>query len=285
MNVRHLSACLLLAGATLMAQAGPHFEVASIRPSADQGTAVNAGLRITNNQVRVVDLSLRNYIAIAYQLMPSQVIAPDWTTQLRFDVSGNLPDGAARDQVPAMLQALLADRFQMKAHRETREFPVYALTVAKGGLAITGKPVDPNAPPPAAIVASGTGSGAGVSINVGESTFSLVPNRVDVKKSTMPQLAEALTRFTDRTVIDATSLKEQFDFGFEVTPEDYQLVLMRAGINAGVSLPPQVNRMLDAAPQNPLGPYFEKLGLALDSRRAPLDVVVVDSMLKAPTEN
>jgi len=277
--------CLVLAGAALVAQSEPRFEVSSIRASTDQGTAVNAGLRITNNQVRVVDLSLRNYIAIAYQTKPSQVLSPEWTSQLRFDISSNLPAGATRDQVPAMLRSLLEDRFQLKAHRETRDLPVYALTVARGGLKITGTPVDANAAPPAALEAGGRGSGAGVTINVGESTFAVVANRVEVKKSTMAQVAESLTRFTDRTVIDATSVSEQFDFGFDLSQEDYQFVLMRAGVNAGVSLPPQLNRLLDASPPNPLGAYFEKVGLSLEPRRAPLGVVVVESMLKTPTEN
>jgi uncharacterized protein (TIGR03435 family) len=277
--------CSVLVGATLFAQA-PQFDVASIRASADQGNAVNAGLRITGTQVRIVSLSLKDYVALAYRMRPAQVVVPEWAAQLRFDVSANLPDGAARDQDPAMLQSLLEQRFQMKVHRETREFPVYAITVAKSGLKISGTPIDPSAPPPSAIIAGGSGSGAGVVINLGgESTFSLADNKVEVRKLTMAQLADAVTRFTDRAVIDATSLPDRYDFTLDLTPEDYQFVLMRAGANAGVTLPPQALRLLDAGPSNALGPYFEKVGLALESRRAPLEVVVVDSALKTPIEN
>ena len=98
--------------ATLAAQSSPRFDVASIKSSAEQGTADAVGLRITGSQVRITSLSLRDYIAMAYSTRPAQVIVADWAAQERFDIAGNLPDGASRDQVPAMLQALLADRFR-----------------------------------------------------------------------------------------------------------------------------------------------------------------------------
>lgn len=278
------ASCLLLAGVIVVAQSSPRFEVAAVRAASDQGDQVNAGLRITDNQVRVTGLSLQNYIAMAYRVKPSQVLAPEWASQLRFDVTANLPAGASREQVPEMLQALLADRFQLKVRRDNREFPVYMLSVAKSGLKITGTPVDA-APVAAAVVASGNGSAAGVTIAVGDSVFTLAANKVDVRKMTMARLAESLTRFTDRTVVDATSLTDRYDFSLDLTPEDYQLVLIRAGVNGGVSLPPQALRFLDVSPPNPLGPYFEKVGLTLESGRAPLEVLVVDSALKTPLEN
>jgi uncharacterized protein (TIGR03435 family) len=277
------AATVAVLSAAAFAQSGPRFDVASVKPTAEQGP-INVGLRITGAQVRIVSLSLKDYVGVAYQVKPSQVIAPEWAAQLRFDISGNIPADASRDDVPQMLQALLAERFQLKAHREMREFPVYALTVGKGGLKITGTPIDPSEPPKA-ITAAATGSGSGVRLNLGGGSFALAGNRLEVTDLTMAQIAEAMTRFVDRTIIDATSLPERYSFTLDLTPEDYQATLMRTAVNNGVNLPPQALRLLDAGPQNPLGPYLEKPGLSLEPRRAPLDVVVIDSALKTPTEN
>jgi uncharacterized protein (TIGR03435 family) len=222
---------------------------------------------------------------MAYDLEPPQVIAPEWTGQVRFDISANLPADGTREQIPQMLQGLLAERFQLKVHKESREFPIYALTVSKGGLKMKGTPVDPNAPQPAAIEASGGGSGAGIVINLGQGTFTLASNKLEVKNLTMADLAGALTRFAERKTIDATGITDRFAFSLDLSQEDYQFALMRAAINNGVVLPPQAMRFLDAAPSNVLGQYIAKTGLELEERRAPLDVVVVDSVAREPKAN
>jgi uncharacterized protein (TIGR03435 family) len=270
------------------AQKTPEFEVASIRPTAGSGrldAAASVGLRITGSQVRISGLSLKDYISMAYDLEPPQVVAPEWVAQQRFDISANIPADGTREQIPQMLQALLADRFELKAHKESREFPIYALTVSKGGLKVKGTPVDPSAAQPAAIEASGGGSGAGIVINLGPGTFSLASNKLEVKNLTMADLATALTRFSERKTVDATGNPDRFDFSLDLSQEDYQFALMRAAINNGVVLPPQAMRFLDAAPSNVLGQYLAKTGLELEERRAPLDVVIVDSVLREPTAN
>ena len=62
-----------------------------------------------------------------------QVVGPDWISTDRFNIHATLPAGAARDQVPEMLQTLLEQRFQLKMHRGSKEFPVYAIVLAKDG--------------------------------------------------------------------------------------------------------------------------------------------------------
>jgi uncharacterized protein (TIGR03435 family) len=279
----------LLFGVThgLAQNAAPQFEVASIRPTAEATNPMSAavGLRITGTQMRISGLSLRDYVGMAYSLDPPQVIAPEWTTQERFDIAANLPAGSTREQIPQMLQALLADRFQLKVHTETREFPIYALAVGKDGLKITGTPVDPNAAPPAAIEAGGGGSNAGVVINLGGGSFTLAGNRLEVRQLTLANLAIALSRFAERKTVDATGITDRFDFGLDLSPEDYQFAMMRVAVNNGIVLPPQARRYLDTAPSNVLGQYLARVGLELQERRAPLDVVVVDSAARAPIEN
>jgi uncharacterized protein (TIGR03435 family) len=273
-----------------VAQKLPEFEVASIKPTPEGnipgvGAAAAVGLRITGSNVRISGLSLKDYIGMAYSLEPPQVMAPEWAAQLRFDIAGNLPADGTREQIPQMLQALLADRFQLKVHKESREFPIFALVVGKGGLKIKGTPVDPNAPRPATVEAGGGGSAAGIVINLGQGTFTLASNKLEVKNLTMADLARALTRFAERKTIDATGNTDRFDFSLDLAQEDYQFALMRAAVNNGVVLPPQALRLLDSAPSNVLGQYIAKTGLELEERKAPLDVVVVDSVTREPKAN
>src|SRR5579863_7894040 len=114
----------------------PEFEVASIKPSGPflSGSGrVNLGLHIDGAQVTGSFFSLKDYIGIAYRVRDYQISGPDWMASERFTISAKLPAGAPREKVPEMMQALLADRFQLKTHRDSKEFPVYALTVGKSG--------------------------------------------------------------------------------------------------------------------------------------------------------
>src|SRR5258708_7908061 len=107
------------AAAAAFAQPSPRleFEVASIRPAAaiPEGTGV-AGLHMDGAQVRVTYLSLKDYLAMAYQVKLYQVSGPDWLGSERFDIVATLPAGVAPAKIPEMFQALLAERFQVKIH-------------------------------------------------------------------------------------------------------------------------------------------------------------------------
>jgi uncharacterized protein (TIGR03435 family) len=285
---RSIIAMLVLSSSIAFAQSQPEFEVASIRPSAEEANQVNVGLRITGSEIRVAHLTIRDYIGMAYRVKPNQIVGPEWMTQQRFDIAAKIPDGVAPARIPEMMQALLASRFQMKTHREMKEFNVYALTVAKGGLRI--KEAEALPPPPSdkpqPFTVAATGSGAGVAVDLGDgSSFSLGNNKLELRRITMAAMAETLTRFVDRPVLDMTDVKGRYDVTLDVTPEDYTALMIRSAINAGVVLPPQALRLLDNAPGNPLAPALQQSGLALEPRKAPLDVIVVDSSLKAPTEN
>src|SRR5437762_5312513 len=123
-------AAIIFASIFVSAQAPLEFEVASIRPAPQQIRGVNVGLHIDGAQVRGTSLPLRDYIGLAYRMKLNQISGPDWLTSQRFDIAAKLPDGASQDQFRDMLQTLLTDRFQMKTHRETKEFNVYVLGVS-----------------------------------------------------------------------------------------------------------------------------------------------------------
>jgi len=271
------------------AQTTPAFEVASVRPSSGQVSPASAGVHIDGSQVRIVGLPLKLYVGMAYGLKPQQIVGPDWLGQPRFDIAAKIPDGASAAQLPQMFQALLADRFQMKSHRETKEFAVFALTVLKDGLklqpsAAAAADAPSDKPPAVTVTAGANASGSGADLG-GGSSFTLGNNRIEIRKMTMMQIAELLTRLSDRPVIDVTGTTGAYDLSLELTPEDFIGVQIRGGVNNGALIAAPALRLLDNAAADPFTSALQKSGLALESRKAPLDVLVIDSIQKTPTDN
>lgn len=264
------------------------FEVASVRPSSREvRDGVVLGLRMDGAQARIGALTLRDYIAMAYRVKAYQVVGPDWISSERFDVNAKLPAGSTADQIPRMLQALLEERFALTFHREPRDMPVYALNIGKPPLKLKESPVDPDATttPKGAVNISASGSAAGVAVDLGNgSSYTFASGKFEAKKISGRMLADVLERYTDRPILDRTELQGTYDFSFDITPEDYQSMLIRAAVNSGVFLPPQVLRIMDNG-GNPLPDALSQLGLRLDSARAPVDLLVVDQARRTPTDN
>jgi uncharacterized protein (TIGR03435 family) len=292
MNSMYKTLLVIVSAATAFAQTAPRpeFEVATIRPSAaTPQDGVTAGVRIDGAQVRCAFLTLKDYIGIAYRVKLYQVSGPDWIASDRFDIAGTVPAGIPTTQFPEMLKSLLEDRFQVKIHRDKKDFPVYVLEVARGGLRMRESAPDANAAnadSKAPINITGGGSAQGVSVNLGRgSSYTFSNNKFEAKRLNMPALAGSLERFLDRPIVDMTDLNGSYDFSLDVTPEDYRSMLIRAAVTAGVSLPPEALRLLDGASVPSLFDAMQKLGLKLDARKAPLDLLVIDAALKTPTDN
>jgi uncharacterized protein (TIGR03435 family) len=268
----------------------PEFEVATIRPSAQTSQdGVTAGFRIDGAQIHAAYLTLKDYIGVAYRVKLYQISGPDWIGSDRFDIAATLPAGVPTSQVPEMMQRLIEERFQVKMHRDKKDFPVYVLEVAKGGLKMPESAPDldaANADAKAPLNITGGGSAQGVSVNLGRgSSYTFSNNKFEAKRLTMAALAASLERFMDRPIVDMTDLKASYDLALDVTPEDYQAMLIRAAVTAGVVMPPQALRFLDGASVPSLFEAMQKLGLKLDARKAPLDLLVIDEARKTPTEN
>ena len=288
-----LTGAFLVSSLGIFAQTA-QFEVASVRPSAPPGAEhMNVGVHIDGARVSCTALNLKDYISAAYKLKIYQIQGPDYMGSERFDVNAKLPAGATEAQVPDMLKALLADRFKMTSHMDTKDFPVYALVVAKGGLKMKESPPDPDAPsepgekpkPPATNV-SGTGGRGGVHLDYGHgSFFTMADNKFIARKLPIASFVEVLARFEDKPVVDMTGLTGSYDFDLEFTPEDYMAMLIRSAIAAGVTMPPEALRMLSGSSGDSLLNALERLGLKLETRKAPIQVLVVDHIEKAPTEN
>ena len=290
----YLIVWLLLSSAVGFAQTA-QFEVASVRPSAPPGPErMDVGVHIDGQQVRVTALNLKDYISAAYRVKLYQIEGPDFMGSERFDITGKVPAGASSDQVPEMLKALLADRFKLKTHTEKKDFPVYAIVVAKGGLKMKeSSPPDPDSdagpgekPKGPAVNVSGGGGRGGVHIEYGHgSFFTMADNKFIARKLPMSSFVEVLARFEDKPVVDQTGLTGSYDFDLDFTQEDYMAMLIRSAIAAGVTMPPEALRMLSGSSGDSLLNALDKLGLKLENRKSPLDMLVVDHLEKAPTEN
>jgi uncharacterized protein (TIGR03435 family) len=268
----------------------PEFEVASIRATTQLPSQVNVGVHVDGAQVNITCLTLKDYIRIAYDVKEFQVIGPDWLASERFDISAKLPSAPVRGQIATMLKTLLEDRFDLKTHPENKEFPVYALVPAKGGIKLKESPAetatDGADPARSAVNISASGGAQGVNINFGKgSYFSFADNKIEARKIDMQRFADTLARFVDKPLVDATEAKGVYDVTLNFTEDDYRAMLIRSALNAGVVLPPQALRLLENGSGDSLGAALQTVGLKLESRKAPLPVVVVDRIEKAPTAN
>ena len=283
--IRTFVICLLVC-ALSFAQARKEFEVASIKPATDRPlNQVVVGVKIDGSQARISYLSLKDYIGTAFRVRANQIVGPDWLASQRFDIVAKIPEGASQTDVPEMLQTLLMDRFQMKMHREMREFPVYALKVASTGLKLTETgPGDPTSNGLVDIAAGGNANGIGINFG-GGSSISMGSNTLEIKKLTMRIIADSLTRFLDRPVVDATNLKGAYDLTIDLTPEDRMSLMIRSAVNAGMTLPPQALAMMDNASNASIFEGVKKAGLTMEPQRSPLEVLVIDQIEKTPTEN
>jgi bla regulator protein blaR1 len=263
--------------AVLSAQlpASPAFEVASIKPnkSGDPNGSTNFQ---TGGRYTARNMAVRALIREAYRLQGFQIVGgPDWIASDRFDILAkaesdlpNSPDGPPQTMF-LMLRRLLAERFKLAVHNETRELPVYALVMARSdekmGPQLRQPAIDcstfdfRNSPtPPPGGFCGGIQSG---------------PGRFIGKGATMRQLALNLSPRVARIVIDKTGLNRAFDFDLEWT-----------------SLPVTSDAPATAGPAPAdLGPSIftalqEQLGLKLDSQKGPVEVLVIDRV-EHPTED
>jgi uncharacterized protein (TIGR03435 family) len=281
----------ILLNGPLLAQS-PQFDVASVRPFVPAPGQVAAGLHFDGAQVRGVGLSLRDYLATAYRTKATLISGPDWTATERYNITATLPDGSSKAQVPEMLQALLADRFEVKLHNEKKEYPIFAMVLAKGPPKLKELPPDPNEdkvndePVGMANVATIAAVGNGVSVQYARgASITVGNNRIEVTKLPLWVFCRNLERYSDRQIIDMTGLTGAYTFVVDVMPEDFMAMMMRSAVLRGANLPAEAQKLLDTSPPSAIGDALEQVGLKLEQRRAPLDILVIDSALKTPTAN
>lgn len=289
------------------------FEVASIKPSEPQPMGMIRVMASTDaGMARFSGLSLQDLIRRAYRVKDFQIVGPDWLNSARFDIVAKLPAGAKEDQVPEMLQALLADRFNMTLHRDTKEHAIYALVVGKDGAKLKESDVQTrDAAPPQGTPGGGAPPAAGaVDRNVstsrqlgpgekgmappspngpapkGAMMISMGPEGLHLKANAiqMSGFADMLSRFTERPVIDMTNIQGKYDFDMAFAPETIN-GMPRPPMPPGAGGDRPAGAESTAEPAPSIFEAVQKYGLKLEPRKAPMEVLTIDHIEKTPTEN
>jgi uncharacterized protein (TIGR03435 family) len=245
---------------------------------------------------------MRAVLLDAFHVERFQLAAPDWAENARVEIEATLPPGHTRRDVPAMLQALLRERFGLVSHLEPRPLDVYELSVDKDGVTMAAvSPVEElsaeqqrdRSTDPRILVSetvdgriSNTIISLGLQTTTATSRYAISGNErrtrvLDAERMSMRDLASMLTPIVDQPVIDKTGLTGLYQFTVEL-PQSAEAIrrLLALGITTTVQGTPLTE---------PTGvsvfKAMESLGLRLERRRSPIDVVVIDKLNPAPTPN
>jgi len=221
--------------------AHPVFEIAAIKPS-DPNESTN-GFRADGRHIFIMNQTLMKMVTFAYGVQQSQVIGrPEWASTVRYDIDG-VPDvegGPNIKQLQEMIQKLMSDRFGLVFHRETRELPVYAISVTRGGAKLTSA-ADPNG------VSGESGLQHGTELTM------------RFTNSSIADFALNMQLVVDRPILDRTALAGTYDFKLRYTVDE--------------------TRVTDPnAPPGLFTAIQEQLGLKLEAVKAPTQVLVIDAV-------
>jgi len=233
------------------------FEVASIKPNntGDRGSSSNTN----KGEMTLHNVTLKQLVQRAYGVEDYSTSAPEWLSDVHFDIMAKMPDtfAAASDnkarlaQFQTMMQTMLKERFKIEVHHEPKTVAGFVLVVAKGGLKVTPEPE--------------TDGRSGTSQNNGH---------LKVTRIKMEDFAVWVTRQVGRPVVDKTDVAGAYSFEFDFAQEERSLQTDPA-------------KAAESAPQGPTiyTVLQEQIGLRLQSQKVPVDVVVVDHIERVPTEN
>jgi uncharacterized protein (TIGR03435 family) len=237
------------------------FETASVKLSKEclYDTSIGPG------GVALKGVPLKPILVHAFKIAADRISGPSWLETVCFDVIAKLPEGAKTDQVPIMLQALLANRFQLRAHKESRMGTEYALVIDKGGPKLKESTESADfmrGRAPAALAIRRDGAG--------------------VKgPMTMDMLARTLSRAGYGPVVDATGLNGKYEIDLTWAPEPAFGSRGQSASATELGLP-----VVGQAPTVDLfSAVRQSLGLRLEPRKTPIDFLVVDHVERVPTEN
>lgn len=339
-----LIATVFLSGAMVWGQGTPAggtpaktFDVATVRVSAPLNTAKlmaqmqagqmpNFGAHLDGLRAEYNYMTMQQLIVFAYKVKPYQIVGPDWLTTEHYDITARLPEGSSKDDAPEMLKTLLADRFKLTAHMESKDLAVYALVVGKDGPKLKDSPENPpldeNAPlkpgemkqdlPDGPAIITGSPTSGQATVNMGErGVFTEKVNMqsqtiaIDGKGVAMPGFVDMVNQIMQiggpgsKLVVDQTGLKGHYEVSLELSIADLVAAARRNGMDMAPPPPPAApgslpDRAAGSASEasDPGGGggstvthSLEKLGLRLESSKAPVEQLIIDHADKTPTEN
>ena len=245
------------------AATAPAFDVASVKPD-KVGTNEGPGrgreeVNHTPDSLNMQNVRLSSCIKWAYGVNDYQISGPDWLNSERYDVIAKSAAPVPDAQLRLMLQALLADRFKLAFHRQSKEIPVYALVLGKNGPKLHPSESD------------------------GESTTKGNKLSIEVKNTSMAQLADLLTNPLGRPVMDETGLKGRYDFTVDLAPYMAGDCISSpcASQSVGAQMAEHGPDMADVATRA----LRDQIGLSLESRKSQVEILVIDHAERIPTEN
>jgi uncharacterized protein (TIGR03435 family) len=252
----------------LIGQDQPKFETASVKRM-ERGIIHNsmgpATVILRGDPLKIVLME-------AFKVRAYQIVGPSWLDEECYEIVAKMPESATRDKIAAMLQALLVERFKLAAHKENLPRPVYALVVDHGGPKFKDANMNfrPMGPRP------------------GEMMFRAALDTQGFKGAmTMARLAQLLSGRLDRPVQDFTGLKGTYDIDLAWAPDPSIDRPFSAGsFTAATAALGDTGADLPAAPTATLFTAIrESLGLKLEPRKEPVEMLVIDHVERVPTEN
>jgi uncharacterized protein (TIGR03435 family) len=223
------------------------FEAASIKlHTVTSPSTGRSGIEETQGLIRIEDLSLKAIIQAAYGVKDYQFSGPSWLDSVHFDIVAKPPAGYQHPQLQPLLRNLLADRFKLAVHHESKETAGFGLEVAKA---------DPK---------------------LREATkprgyFTVRPGLIEEDRGSLADLANALARIVGRPVVDETGLTAAYEIKLEWRPDP-------------TSAAPVADDSPEAGPSL-FAALRDQLGLRLQPKKVAVETLIVDHAEKAPTEN
>jgi uncharacterized protein (TIGR03435 family) len=255
MRMRRFMATLAFLCSAVLAQPAakpPEFEVVSVRPSrVTVGPDYNNQITFARDGFSARNVTLRRLIAEAWNVQVNQVLGPGWIEQSEYDITARAAEGTTKAQMAPLIQRLLGERFELRAHTETRNMRVYELAIAKTGSKIRPIPEDQPAKPAPGFHFHGDMRQFADLLGVQFSIPAPVDPSTPARAGGPPIL-----------VADKTGLDGIFDFSLDMQPE--------------------LNTDRFTAWQRALE---GQLGLIINSQKEDVTVVIVDGAVKIPSEN
>ena len=254
----------------------PQFDVSSIKPTSP-GSDERSMIRITPDGTLFRGTPVHMLLRTAFGVEDDRIFGePSWVKSNRYDIEAKVaPEDAPKldklkaEDRGAMLIPLLTERFGLKYHHETRELPMYALVVAKGGPKLTSAAEEPGGDQPP----SPFGGPAPKGID-SRGRMMMGPGHIESQDTTIAMLVHSLAPQLGHSVIDKTGLTGRYDYVLQWTPDNASPPMM--GGPGGAGGPPHTENAADAAPVSLFTAIQEQLGLKLEAEKGSVDVIVID---------
>lgn len=247
------------------------FEVVSVKAVEPGPNSMWIGTDADAGRVRYTNITLKDCIRTAYRVRDFQIQGPAWISDNRYEITAKLGEGG-KQRIPEMMQTLLSERFGLKLRRETKEQTVSALIVANGGPSLKASDPDVVGRLPTALGPGGLPRPGFVSQVLTSGVQFRAP------ATTIATVADFVSRWMDRPVVDLTGLEGLYDMSFVFFPDK------AAGVSAEVATLAD-GRKVFPEPGPTLAEAVRQFGLRLEVRKVALELLTVEEASKVPSAN